>query len=209
MGKEVKKCAVISGAPENDLSYYKPYLKGRYIICADSGYLKCNTLSVKPDLIIGDFDSSPKPKADCEIITLEVRKDDSDTFHCVKTAIERGFTDIVILGAIGSRVDHTYSNILSLNYCADLGVNACIVNKNNKIVITDKSVSFKKTQYSHFSMFALFGAVEGLSINGAQYNLNGYTLEPFDQLAQSNGFNAEEVSISFTKGKLILIFSND
>lgn len=209
MGKEIKKCVIVSGAPESNLEYYKNYIDDCFIICADSGYLKCKKIGIKPDLIVGDFDSSPAPDIDCEIITLQVRKNDSDTFHCVKVAVSRKYNDITILGAIGSRVDHTYSNILSLNYCLENGVSARIVDGNNKIIITDKSLSFYKDDYEFFSLFALFGRVENLSISGAQYDLSNYTLEPDDQLTQSNGFKDSIVSISFTKGKLILIFSND
>lgn len=209
MGKEIKKCVIISGAPESDLSYYKDYINDCFIICADSGYLKCKKIGVKPDLIIGDFDSSYPPNEDCEIITLQVRKNDSDTFHCVKVAAERGYRDITVLGGIGSRVDHTYSNILSLNYCLNNGISAKLVNNNNMVIITDKPVKFSKDKYEFFSMFAVFDRVENLSISGAQYDLSEYTLEPDDQLTQSNGFKDQTVNISFTKGKLILIFSND
>lgn len=209
MGKEVKKCVIISGAPESDLSYYRDYIENCFIICADSGYLKCKKSGIKPDLIVGDFDSSNPPNEDCEIITLQVRKNDSDTFHCVKVAAERGYNDITILGGIGSRIDHTYSNILSLNYCLENGISSRLINGNNKIIITDKPITFCKDNYEFFSLFAMFGNVENLSISGAQYDLIDYTLEPNDQLTQSNGFKDSNVSISFTKGKLILIFSND
>ena len=62
MGKEIKKCLIISGAPEQDIDYYKHYINDRYIISADSGYQKCVKLNIEPDLIIGDFDSSKKPE---------------------------------------------------------------------------------------------------------------------------------------------------
>ena len=38
MGKEIKKCLIITGAPEDDIDYYKHYIDGRFIIGADSGY---------------------------------------------------------------------------------------------------------------------------------------------------------------------------
>lgn len=209
MGKEMKKCVIISGAPENDLGYYGEFLTDSYIICADSGYLKCEKLGIKPDLIIGDFDSAPVAKESCEIIKLQVRKDDSDTFHCVKTAVERGFKEIIIIGGIGSRFDHTYSNILSLGYCLDNYVKACMIDKNNKIFITDKPLTLKCNRYKFFSLFALFGKVEGLSIKNADYELDNYELEPFDQLTQSNGFKGLDVSINFNTGKLMIILCND
>lgn len=209
MGTEIKKCAIISGAPEDDLSYYERYLSERYIICADSGYKKCGVLGITPDLIIGDFDSSPKPDADCEIIELQVRKDDTDTFHCVKTAIEKGFEDIVILGGIGSRLDHTYSNILSVVYCFERNIKCRLVNSNNNLSVISGETVIKKGDYQFFSLFALFEKCTGVTIKGAQYNLTSARLEPDSQFAQSNAFKDDEVVITVQNGKIILILSND
>lgn len=111
MGKEIKKCLIISGAPESEIEYYNDYVDGRFVISADSGYNKCKKLGIKPDLIIGDFDSSDVPDTDIKTIILPVRKDDTDTFFAVKYAIKQGFNDLVILGGIGSRFDHTYCNV--------------------------------------------------------------------------------------------------
>ena len=47
MGKEIKKCLIITGAPEDDIDYYKQYIDGRFIIGADSGYQKCVKLNIK------------------------------------------------------------------------------------------------------------------------------------------------------------------
>ena len=46
MGKEIKKCLIITGAPEDDIDYYKHYIDGRFIIGADSGYQKCVKLNM-------------------------------------------------------------------------------------------------------------------------------------------------------------------
>ncbi|MCC8074314.1 MAG: thiamine diphosphokinase [Clostridiales bacterium] len=209
MGTKIKSCVIISGAPESDIDYIKNYIDDSYIIAADSGYEKCQRLGINPDLIVGDFDSSNKPDADCEIITLQVRKDDTDTFHCVRIAVERGFNDITVLGGIGSRVDHTYSNILSLVYCDEHGVNSKLVNPDNCVSIIKKKTVVKKSNYKYFSLFALFEKCEGVSIEGAEYNLNNESILPSDQFTQSNAFKDGEVTISLKSGKLILIQSND
>ena len=135
MEKEIKKCLIITGAPEDDIDYYKHYIDGRFIIGADSGYKKCVKLNIKPNLIIGDFDSSTKPDTDIETIVLPVRKDDTDTLSAVKEAIKRGYNDIIILGGIGNRFDHTYNNVLVLNFCFDRNIKAVLINKHNKIEI--------------------------------------------------------------------------
>lgn len=203
------KCIIISGAPESDLSYYSKYITDSYIICADSGYLKCQSLNIVPDLIVGDFDSSPAPDLNCEIVRLNTRKDDTDTFHCIKLAVDKGYNDIIILGGIGDRFDHTYSNILSLVYCYDKNVKCALVNVKNYITIESNEIYLNKAEYQYFSLFALFEKCEGLSIKGAEYELDNVELEPFSQLTQSNAFKNNEACITIKKGKIILILSND
>ncbi len=209
MGKKVRKCLIVSGAPEEDIEYYKKYTDDRFIITADSGYRKCIKLNIKPDLIIGDFDSSKKPETDIETIVLPVRKDDTDTFFAVKEAIKRGFDDIIILGGIGNRFDHTYCNVLALNYCYDRNVKAVLINKHNKIEILKKEFSFYKDNYNSFSLYALFDSCTGLTSRGTQYDLTDYTLTPDCPLAQSNSFKSDNVMINYKSGKLLLILSND
>lgn len=209
MADKMKCCVIVSGAPENDVEYMKPYFNNSYIICADSGYKKCERLGIIPNLIIGDFDSSDKPKCECEIISLDVRKDDTDTFHCVKIAVDKGFDEIIILGGIGSRIDHTYSNILSVNYCFDHHIKCALVNKNNLIRIISGDNVIKSNGFKYFSVFALFDKCVGLTINNAEYNLNNAAILPSQQYTQSNEFVTDTVQINIKEGKILLILSND
>lgn len=209
MGKELKSCIIISGAPEDDIDYYNRYINDGFVICADSGYLKCLKAGVTPNLIIGDFDSSKKPDTNIETIILPVRKDDTDTFFAVKEAQKRGFDDIIILGGIGSRIDHTYANILSVNYCVDKNIKCRLVNKNNCISIVNGDVIISNQYYKYFSLYALFDDCKGLTIKGSQFDVDDITLKPFEQFAQSNSFNKNDVEILINEGKLLLIQSND
>lgn len=209
MGNKIRKCLIISGAPEQDTHYYHKYHSNRYIICADSGYRKCLREGIKPDLIIGDFDSSALPSIDCELISLQVRKDDTDTFHCVKEAVSRGYNDIIIVGGIGSRLDHTYANLLCLSYCKRLNVNCALVNSNNMAMIIDGENRFEKGEYRYFSLYALFEQCTNVTINGASYNADNIIIKPDDQFAQSNEFVDDNLYISIEKGKLLIFFCND
>lgn len=205
----MRNCIIISGSPESDIDYYNNYITDSFIIAADSGWEKCEKLGIKYDLLIGDFDSSAKPDTDCETIVLPVRKNDTDTFYCVKEAIKRGFDNILILGGIGSRIDHTYTNILALNFCADRGVKACLLDRYNKITVLTDDTIIEKGEYLHFSLFSLFGSCEGLTTRGTQYDLTDYTLTADCPLAQSNSFKDDRIEIKFKSGKILFIQSND
>lgn len=209
MGNQKVKCTVVSGSTENDYEYLRNHIdKNSFIIAADSGYLKCTNAGITPDLIIGDFDSSSVPEIDCEIINLPVEKDDSDTFYCIKEAINRGFAEIEIFNAIGDRMDHTYSNILSLEYCRKNNVKAFIKSRKSQIHFVDDEIIIDDSEYKYFSVFS-YSDTSVVSIENAYYPLNCYKMHRLDQIGQSNHFKDGEVKISVQNGILIVIQSND
>ena len=210
MGDQKVKCVIVSGAPDNDIQFLKSKLdRSAFIIAADSGYRNCLKAGIIPDLIIGDFDSSPCPQFGNRVIRLPVEKDDTDTFYCVKEAVNRGYSEIELLCAIGDRVDHTYSNILCLEYCRQNGVKCAIINAKNKIQIVENEIEFAEEGYHYFSVFAFLGSAKGVSIKGAYYEADNVDIEPWEQFAQSNHFNGKKVKITVNEGKILLIMSND
>lgn len=209
MGIEKMKCSIISGAPNCDTDFLKNNVDIKsLIICADSGYKHCLDADIKPDIVIGDFDSSPEPDG-INCIKLPSAKDDTDTFYTVKYAIEKGCNELEIFNAVGNRFDHTYSNMICLYYCIKHNIKASIIDRQNKLVMVDKKIIINDSVYKYFSLFALGGDVIGLTIKNAVYELKNVNLSPFDQYTQSNTFKGCDVEISFLDGNLLLIQSND
>ena len=209
MGKEIKKCTIISGAPDYSVDFLISSIDcNSFIIAADSGYKKLLSANIKPDMIIGDFDSSPKPDVECDILTLPCQKDDTDTFYCVKKAVELGFNDITIMFAVGNRFDHTYSNILCLDYCYKLNVNCVIIDNHNKISLIDNEHTFSK-EYSYFSLFAFLDDCKGVSIKGSHYDVCNIDIATHNQFAQSNQIKDDFCTVTVKQGRLLLVESND
>ncbi len=218
MAKKVNKtrCTVVSGAPRDDLMFIKEHIDpDSFIIAADSGYLKCKELGIRPDEIIGDFDSSARP--DMEMCTdrvfLDVEKAHTDTFAAVRGAVFRGYKEIEIFGAIGSRVDHTYSNILCLDFCRKHGVKCTILNRNNRISLIEGEGKVYR-DYQWFSLFAFLGDCKGVKIDGAHYGAGFYGADSLDfavgdQFGQSNYVEGEFATVTCESGILLLIESND
>lgn len=214
MGKQVDKCTIISGSPERDIDFINSNIdRDSYIICADSGYLCCRELNIIPDMIIGDFDSSSYPEIDTDIVKLNNEKAYTDTFHCVIEAVNKNFKYIEIFNAIGNRVDHTYSNILCLNYCKNNNVECSILNRNNMLsLITSQKKIYK--DYDNFSLFAYGEKCSGVKIEGAYYTAGFYDKDLLDfeldsQFGVSNFVCDDYAVVSVKKGCLLLIESND
>ncbi len=209
-GKE-KRCALIAGAPKCDYEFIKKNVEATstYVICADSGYRKCLEAGIEPDLIIGDFDSSPKPECGCEVIKLPTVKDDTDTFYAVKKAVERGFKEITIFNALGARVDHSLANIMCLDYCEKKNVKAQIVGEKNRIYIVSGEKCIVEKEYNYFSVFAFMGDAEGVSIRNAGYEVENIMLRQEDQFGVSNYFKKGGTKIEVKRGRLLVIESRD
>lgn len=214
MGNEIKKCTIISGAPNDNVQFLRDNVdRNSFIICADSGYLRLNKACITPNLIIGDFDSSSKPANNDNIILLPCEKAYCDTFECVQYAVKNGYNDIEIFFALGSRFDHSFANVLSLKYCYDNDVKCTIVDDHNKLTLITGTYSFK-SQYDNFSLFAMFGDCKGVSISGAYYSQDFYNLDKMDismqdQFAVSNYITGDYCTVTVDDGMLLLVESND
>ena len=125
-------CAIISGGQEAIL----PGIDAAdFIIACDKGYAYAKNAGVRPDLLVGDFDSydGPVPR-DIPILDLPVEKDDTDAHYAVRYALDRGADEIVIVGGIGgAREDHTFANIATLRYIYSRGAKGYIITDRARI----------------------------------------------------------------------------
>ena len=207
------KFTVVSGAPcgLDDLEYLKNNAdRNSKVIAADHGYETCKSAGIMPDIIVGDFDSASYPDYNCELIKLPHEKDNTDTFYCVKEAIKRGADAIEIYCALGGRMDHSLSNIIALKYCLDSGVDAVIKDRHNEISMHDKAFYIPKSEkHKYYSVFAFGAPVTGLVQKGAEYELCGVTLSPYDNFSISNEVAADKAFVDFKSGIIMLVLSND
>lgn len=173
--------------------------KNRFIIAADGGEEALSKMGITPDISLGDFDSIPFSPRGKEKISFSSRKDDTDTQLAIKEGLKRGFKTFYIYGALGGRLDHTLSNLQILGFIAENGGRGFILDRNRKI--TAIKDSFKIEKGTPFSLFALSGEVEGLTISGAEYEGKDISLSPFSSLGISN-YSSEDTYISVKKGVL-------
>ncbi len=205
----MKRCVVI-GAVEIDFPAHKLIKDTDFVICADRGWQNALQQGIKPDMIVGDFDSSPMPQdMEASVTVLPVVKDDTDTFYIARYIVENGFTDVLMLGLIGGkRIEHTIANIQTLVYFAHNRINATAVDKYSQIMaIKDGRVSLPDMPDKFFSLFSMGDAAEGVSIKGAKYPLDNYTITNSYPIGISNEFIGEDVEISVENGSVLLVIT--
>ena len=163
---------------------------GDLVVGADSGYLTARRLGFPPDLILGDFDSAPMPQAAGNVEVHPAHKDETDCVLAVDAGLSRGFTDFVILGGTGGRLDHTVANLQTLGYLAGQGARGELRDRDCWArVVRDETVTIPRGAFlgegAYLSLFALGGTCI-VTETGVEYPLDRYPLSPFYPLGVSN-----------------------
>ncbi len=180
-----------------------------YVIGVDRGVLTCDAANVNIDYYIGDFDSVEeadklkiiKRAADNGTVLNPV-KDDTDTEHAVRYAVSLKPDHVVILGATGSRMDHTFTSIRLLKVFEDNGIDAVILDEHNRIRVMDGRrgrITFdKKNQYGYYvSVLPFAEDLKHVNISGFKYDLKDWHIDMLAGLGVSNEIVSEEAYIEF------------
>ena len=188
--------------------YILNYVKSDdYIICADSGYDRAKKFGIKPDIIIGDMDSVKADLEDNSTIIYPQKKDFTDSELALFHAKEKGATEILMFGMIGTRMDHSYANISLLLNCRD--ADAVIIDGNNIIRMVFDEISIKGEIGDAVSILPFSGDVQGVTTKGLEYPLSDSTLKMGTSLGVSNKMTEKECCITIKKGAALVIRSND
>jgi len=210
---------IVSGGNINEELINEIFLNNKFdnIIACDKGLEELDKCSILPTCIIGDFDSINKTildkyinKENIEITRLNSEKDYTDTHVAIKKAIQLKSTNVVIIGAIGTRIDHTLANINVLNELLDSNIDGRIIDSNNEIrLLKNKTVIEENNSYKYVSLLPLTTSVKGITLNGFKYPLENATLNIGHSVGISNEQICKNASIDIKEGILILIRSRD
>ena len=203
----MKRCVIVGGADINNYEYIKSCLRNDdFIVFCDSGLKHLESLQVKPGLIVGDFDSHDNPQLDVETIVLPCEKDDTDTVFAVKEALKRGFDDLLLIGVVGARLDHTLGNVSILLYLDALGKKGTIIDDYSEMEIVSNEPAYICDQYTFFSLLNISGIAKGITIENAKYPLNDAEITCEYQYGVSNEITpGMTAKVTVKEGKLLLI----
>ncbi|MFC4777716.1 thiamine diphosphokinase [Paenibacillus sp. GCM10023252] len=189
------------------------------IIGADSGALFLIDHGLKPHLSIGDFDSVTAGELDLiraeswETLACDpIDKDYTDTELAFRHALDIGAREIVLLGALGSRFDHSLANVHLLMLALEQGAAASIVDENNRIRLCSSSLSLVREPdrpYENVSLLPLTASVQGVTLEGFMYPLHEAELRIGQSLGISNVMKDDVATISVRDGILLVIESRD
>ena len=190
---------------------------GDYLIAADGGANHLMKMGILPEVVIGDLDSVDEDIL-FELTTAEVNieqysedKDETDIELALQYAVELGAASILIVGALGGRLDQTLANLSILtdpllpkiDIRLDDGVEEVFFcrassNKGRQVEVQGRSVDT-------VSLIPWHGPVDGVATEGLQWPLYGEKLFPEKSRGVSNVMLGESASVKIDKGLLLIV----
>lgn len=210
------KALIVSNGSINDYSYYTKYFENAdLILCVDGAASHMMSFDIKPDILLGDFDSITNTDYEyfsdngVEILRFPKEKDMSDTELAIQIALDRGCTAFVLIGSLGTRADHSMSNIFLLKQLLDSGASGIIVDEHNEITLIKDKINIAREENLRVSLLPITGSIEGVTTKGLYYPLCDATLEMGSTWGISNEFTLDEAEVSIKNGLMLVIKSRD
>ena len=210
------KAIIVCASPEAWIDEQVLNKQEAIFIGVDKGALSLIKHHIRPNLAIGDFDSVTEEefqyisKNSLETKRLLPEKDETDTELAILHALSLSVAEIDIYGGLGGRLDHSIANIRLLLRYSKKGIVINLINESNHLVILKPgNYTFEAFKYSYLSFFAIEETVTDLTLSGVKYPLSKYTLTQDDIRCVSNEVVLDNYKISFSKGYLLMIRSQD
>jgi thiamine pyrophosphokinase len=186
------------------------------LVGSDRGALFLIQHGYQPHISMGDFDSVTSEELeqiraashgfiDCD----PIYKDLTDTEMAFNWALAQQPDQILVVGALGTRFDHSLANVHLLRKGIAQGVPCAIMDANNHIMTIEQSTRVLRGPYTHISLLPLSLEVTGITLHGFQYPLHQATLTIGQSLGISNILLEPEGLIELSSGLLLVIQSKD
>lgn len=206
------KCLLLANGEYGDITlYYALVQNADLIICADGGANYAYQMGITPHCIIGDMDSiQPDIK---EYFTAQQvpfkdfppAKDFTDTQLALALACEQGAQEIILLGTLGGRLDHTMANIYSCIEAVRQGKKISHFGPQLTIYMVSERLKLIGRPGDLVSLIVLTDKAEGVTLKSFAYPLQNALLYKEKPYAVSNQMTADTAEINIKSG-IIAVF---
>ena len=203
-----QRCVIFTSRCDGDVRRAYRHKAGDWILCADGGWQLAQKAGVKPDLVIGDFDSSEQPD-EGPVERYPAEKDDTDTMLCLKKGLAMGYDDFLVVGGFGGRIDHTLGNLQAMRYAADRAAAIEMCDGESWATVVEGGAVHVPADVIgegnvKLSVFALDRECRGVTIRGAKWAIEDGAWTNGFPLGVSNEFAGGYAEISVEKGALLV-----
>ncbi len=195
---------------------------GDRLICADGGARAAMALSLTPHVVIGDFDSLTDEDLQhlaqhgAALHRYPTQKDETDLELALTYAIaslagvvaqDNEPAEIVILGALGGRLDQTIANVMLLAMPVLAGARAWIAagNEQTFLITPDQPADLRGAPGDIVSLIPFGGDVHGVRTEGLEYPLRDESLVFGPARGVSNVMLGHRASVTIREGRLLCV----
>lgn len=181
-----------------------------FILAADGGTRHALTLGRTPSIIIGDLDSAtfdlrPLTDAGAQIIQHPRDKDETDLELALNYAIEHGYREIVIVAALGDRLDQTLGNLALLTDPRLAAVNVRLDDGVESASFCRARSEVEGRRGDIVSLIPWGGEVRVVHTDGLRWPLSDETLYPHKTRGISNEMTGDLARVEIKSGLLLIV----
>lgn len=183
-----------------------------HILCADGGALHALRFGLAPQTIVGDLDSLSAEQvegfraAGAEILGFPAEKDETDLELALRWSVDKGASAIVILGALGGRIDQTLANVHLLALPSLQHIRIELINGEERIrLLRPGGHRVEGRAGDTVSLIPLGGEASGISTGGLKYPLRDEALEFGPARGISNVMLGDGATIDLRRGLLLVV----
>jgi thiamine pyrophosphokinase len=184
------------------------------VIAVDGGACHAWKVGVDPQRVIGDLDSlTPAEQgrlrsSGAQISDFPPRKDETDLELALLHAASEGAESIVVLAALGGRLDQTIANLLLLALPELDGIDVRVVEGLQVAFLIRDEMLIEGQPGDTVSLIPLGGDAVGVTTEGLEWHLDGDTLIFGPARGVSNVLAAEQASVRVRQGLLLCVVTH-
>ncbi len=181
------------------------------VVCVDGGAGNALALGLEPSVVIGDMDSiDPELRRHlegegCLFVEYPSRKDETDSELAVRYALSEGATELLILAALGGRIDHTLANVMLLAIPELSSVSARMIDGNQELALLRDEILIEGRPGDTVSLLPIGGDAVGVHTEGLEYPLTDESLQFGASRGVSNVLVASRARVRVRDGLLLLV----
>ena len=185
---------------------------GDYLIGADGGTRHILALGLRPDAVVGDLDSL-EAETVAELMAggvaverYPVAKDQTDLELAIERGLRVGASEILLLGALGGRLDQTLDNLLiraHRNWPVPLHL--AEGDQLAQVLRSGECLTLHAAPGSTVSAIPLSTVVTGITYSGLEYSLVDATLTIGSTRGVSNVVASTPATVTIKEGVLLVI----
>ena len=210
--KKTKRCAIIANGVAPDPMTVRFYAdQADLLLAADGGASHALALNLVPHVVIGDLDSLSADQqarlhtAGTRFIVHPPAKDETDLELALLYAIEQDADPIIVLAALGGRLDQTIANVLLLTMPALTEREVRLVDGPQTAFVVRSQATITGKPGDTVSLIPLGGEAEGITTSGLAYPLTEGRL-PFGRaLGVSNEMTVSQAQVKVRDGLLLCV----